>query len=1034
MEGLLDRYNKLKKISDFYDLDNEIKELIESNIKLLENTLISSKNNDFNITIIAPMKAGKSSFINALIKEEILPNENEACTLFPIEIKLNSTNERIFRVFNDEKKEEIKNKNVYEKLHDDIKKIRSGKLKVDNLNRYILGHKVEWMALPKDININLIDLPGINEARDENNVNILDMFSRVLEKSNQIIYLFDIQYYKSTENVEILNNIKLFRPDLVDNIIFVLSKIDIFDYEKGKSIEDTKNDIKNILKQINIKEPKIIECSSKRALISNEIEEAIKYDKRNIFYNILDVSKINFIKNMSKRISKAEKVLKNNYDYISKNVELKKIDKDGKSIFTFPEINDISLNLRVTSKFENIEKELQNIVNNTKSIKENQIEIISNNSLNDFEEVTSVIKEESKNKIDKLLSSSELIKINSLIESIDKIKKVKRFNYNLSINADTVEDILSKSLHNEIRNMKVTEYYDTEWYEYKDSFSIDGTTPGMYKENLEIEAFGNYNRLVNTLENNVNSIINKYKDEIIVKAKEYVDNVNEKLNEIYKSTNIAFNNIIKLNFNENSIYSVEVPRVFHPYVDYQSKTVNKKVGWLFNKRTELYFKFRIHNISGFKSSCRDAAERTVELTAQNIYSKLSKDLINIINENVNQQIIYHEKMLQQILKDQKEDSKEIYDEIEKLKRLIIEVEKNTVDIYMPLNECALDTEGINKDIERFISIIKFYIKQKTLENNTDKNIKCEQLTDEELKKLNLNTLKEYAERGDSRAQKALGDAYYYGERLKEDEGEAFNWYLKSAKQGNAYAKYNVGYMYYYGRGVEQNYEEALKWYKKSAEMGYHFAQNALGNMYYNGEYVEQNYTKARNFYEMAAEQGNEYSQYSLGDIYYLGNGVEVDYSKAAYWYNLSAKNGYFYAQNDLGALYILGRGVKKDFNKAFELFLKSAEQGYARAQFNVAKMYHQGESSIKKNFKKAIHWYKKSAVYIGEANNNLAYMYYMGEGVNRDYYEAQILFEKAKDLNDDYAIDNLDYLDDDIEMWKWQSITPKYYSISEKMF
>ena len=43
--------------------------------------------------------------------------------------------------------------------------------------------------------------------------------------------------------------------------------------------------------------------------------------------------------------------------------------------------------------------------------------------------------------------------------------------------------------------------------------------------------------------------------------------------------------------------------------------------------------------------------------------------------------------------------------------------------------------------------------------------------------------------------------------------------------GHAYAMYKIGYLYEYGYGVRQDYGEAMDWYKKANLYGYKEASN-----------------------------------------------------------------------------------------------------------------------------------------------------------------------------------------------------------------
>ncbi|WP_146113983.1 tetratricopeptide repeat protein, partial [Haemophilus influenzae] len=67
------------------------------------------------------------------------------------------------------------------------------------------------------------------------------------------------------------------------------------------------------------------------------------------------------------------------------------------------------------------------------------------------------------------------------------------------------------------------------------------------------------------------------------------------------------------------------------------------------------------------------------------------------------------------------------------------------------------------------------------------------------------------------AQFNLGNMYYNGHGVKQDDFEAVKWYRKAAEQGYADAQFNLGNMYYNGHGVKQDDFEAVKWYRKAAE-------------------------------------------------------------------------------------------------------------------------------------------------------------------------------------------------------------------------
>ncbi|HHF3866820.1 TPA: tetratricopeptide repeat protein, partial [Haemophilus influenzae] len=89
----------------------------------------------------------------------------------------------------------------------------------------------------------------------------------------------------------------------------------------------------------------------------------------------------------------------------------------------------------------------------------------------------------------------------------------------------------------------------------------------------------------------------------------------------------------------------------------------------------------------------------------------------------------------------------------------------------------------------------------------------------------LAIIQPLAEQGNASSQVLLGNMYYSGLGVKQDDFEAVKWYRKAAEQGYAAAQFNLGVMYADGRGVKQDDFEAMNWYRKAAEQGYAAAQS-----------------------------------------------------------------------------------------------------------------------------------------------------------------------------------------------------------------
>ncbi len=167
----------------------------------------------------------------------------------------------------------------------------------------------------------------------------------------------------------------------------------------------------------------------------------------------------------------------------------------------------------------------------------------------------------------------------------------------------------------------------------------------------------------------------------------------------------------------------------------------------------------------------------------------------------------------------------------------------------------------------------------------------------------MKELKPLAEKGDAKAQNALGRMYSLGQGGPKDSRGAAEWFLKAAEQGIAEAQGMLGYMYLVGEGAPQNNGKAYEWMSKAAEQGDAMAQYNLGVMY-GGKGVKEEPAKAVHWMRNAAEQGHKYALNSLALMYQEGKGVSKDRVLAHMLYGLSGKAGNINArksQKDIAA-------------------------------------------------------------------------------------------------------------------------------------
>ncbi len=96
--------------------------------------------------------------------------------------------------------------------------------------------------------------------------------------------------------------------------------------------------------------------------------------------------------------------------------------------------------------------------------------------------------------------------------------------------------------------------------------------------------------------------------------------------------------------------------------------------------------------------------------------------------------------------------------------------------------------------------------------------------------------------------------------VPQDDAEAVVWYRKAADHGLAKAQKNLGDMYFFGRGVDKDYQQAITWYGKAADQQFADAQYRLGFMTEKGFGTQQSDQTAVDLYQKASHNGSVEAQ------------------------------------------------------------------------------------------------------------------------------------------------------------------------------
>ncbi|WP_373079057.1 dynamin family protein [Fusobacterium varium] len=282
--------DKEKLINDiFKEIQNgPFEELKQDDVK---KAFEIANNSEFPVNVVATMSAGKSTLINALLGEKLMPSKQEACTATITEIQDNDLD-----YFSAE---------AYDKSENLIEHHSNLNLEImDKLNRDSLVSKIKVTGdIPfvsaEDISLVLVDTPGPNNSRDpEHKVATY----RMLSKSSKTVVLYVLnatQLAVDDDNTllsYVAESMKVGGKQSKDRFLFVLNKVD--EFRKEDNLESTIKKVKEYLENKGIYNPNILPVSALTALNIRTILKSIEnitgeYDDDDIDETITKIRKFN---------------------------------------------------------------------------------------------------------------------------------------------------------------------------------------------------------------------------------------------------------------------------------------------------------------------------------------------------------------------------------------------------------------------------------------------------------------------------------------------------------------------------------------------------------------------------------------------------------------------------------------------------------------------------------------------------------------------------------------------------------------------
>ncbi len=225
-------------------------------LKAFENV----NNSIFPISVIATMSSGKSTLINALLGEELMPSQTEACTATITEI-LDVGAPGFQAVVYDE------DNNVIQEVPALTYDIMWGLNRDEKVHRIAVEGNIPFLDT-QDTTLMLVDTPGPNSAQNQAHKNTT--FRAINNDSNNLIlYILNMDQFGINDDAALLQYVaaqmKKGGKQIRDRFLFVINKMDTMNPEK-EDVEGVIPRAKRYLAGYGIEDPLLFPCSAFTAL------------------------------------------------------------------------------------------------------------------------------------------------------------------------------------------------------------------------------------------------------------------------------------------------------------------------------------------------------------------------------------------------------------------------------------------------------------------------------------------------------------------------------------------------------------------------------------------------------------------------------------------------------------------------------------------------------------------------------------------------------------------------------------------------
>lgn len=247
-----------------------------------------AKSSDFEVCVVATMSAGKSTLINAMLGNKLMPSKLEACTAIITRIKdaLDGMDHWEAEVYDKNGRHIESHSNLTLETMD---RLNSN----EQVSEIVVNGDIPFVS-SEDVSLVLVDTPGPNNSRDPNHKKVQSDF---LSKSSKslVLYIMTGEFGSDDDNIllqRVSESMSVGGKQSKDRFIFVVNKIDDRRKEDGDT-EQTLNKIRAYLKNHGIERPNIFPAAALPALNIRLMQNGVDLDEDTADETYLKVKKLN---------------------------------------------------------------------------------------------------------------------------------------------------------------------------------------------------------------------------------------------------------------------------------------------------------------------------------------------------------------------------------------------------------------------------------------------------------------------------------------------------------------------------------------------------------------------------------------------------------------------------------------------------------------------------------------------------------------------------------------------------------------------